>query len=337
MFRPHNAFRLTGMLIAGLALYLLIGCADDSAPAKPASPEANTPKTQRIVCFSPAVTQMLADLEVTDRIVGVGAYDPVAPEGSAVVGDLYRIDYEKLLTLEPTDIILQINSPDLPGRGIPDRLAELAESHDWSLHTFVIKSADDVMTALHDTDGPDIGSVIDRPAAAQKLRDRIDRELTDLAEQTRSDDPTRVLMVVGLSPITCVGRGTFMDALLTRAGGSNVLSKTEGAYPTIDREKMLTLDPQVIVMFRPDRGTAAVATHASDQSDALNLPPGVDVPVVIIDDPRALLPTTSMPHIARQLAAAIGTLRVAQSPSAVGESTSAQPGAAVPQTTPDTR
>ncbi|QNN21110.1 ABC transporter substrate-binding protein [Planctomycetales bacterium ZRK34] len=298
--------------LVGVALMVVIGCGADSAPVSPANKPAgensaepaNAASGTRIACLSPAVTQMLADLGAADRVIAVGAYDPAAPPDVAIVGDLYRIDYEKLLSIRPTDIILQINNPTA-SRSVPARLAELARRHRWTIHTFKIETAADSLDALYSPDAPCVGSLIDQPDKARALRDRIEHQLDQLTALTHSDAPPRVLMVVGLSPLTCVGHGTFLDRLLTSAGGVNALDQTAGAWPAVDRERLLNLAPDIIIRFDPSRGSAAVATHESAAPEPLNLPDGLDAPIVVIDDPLALLPSTTMMRIARQLAAAI--------------------------------
>jgi ABC-type hemin transport system substrate-binding protein len=247
---------------------------------------------------------MLADLGAAGRVIAVGAYDPAAPTEAAVVGDLYRIDYETLLSIRPTDIVLQINNPSA-GRAVPARLTELADRHHWRIHIFKIESAADALDALYTPDKPCAGSLIDDPDQARALRQRIEHQLDQLTALTRSDRAPRVLMVVGLNPLTCVGHGTFLDRLLTCAGGVNALDQTAGTWPAVDREHLLNLAPDLIVRFDPTRGSAAVATHESAAPEPLNLPVGLNAPIVVIDDAKALLPSTTMTRIARRLAAAI--------------------------------
>ncbi|MBI1367831.1 MAG: ABC transporter substrate-binding protein [Planctomycetes bacterium] len=247
---------------------------------------------------------MLTDLAVDDRIVGVGAYDPVAPAGVALVGDLYRIDYEKLLALDPTDIIVQINNPDLPGKAIPAKLVDLAADHHWKLHQFRIESADDALNVLSSPTGECVGTIIDAPDRAAALAGHVHERLEKLALVTALEDQPRVLLVVATSPLTCVGRGTFLNRLLEWAGGQNVLADSDGLYPVIDREKLTALNPDVIVLFLPSQGNAAIASHAgaTEGANLLTLPASMHAKQIVIDDPRALLPSSSMGRTALELA-----------------------------------
>jgi iron complex transport system substrate-binding protein len=55
-----------------------------------------------------------------------------------------------------------------------------------------------------------------------------------------------VLLVFGLEPLSVAGPSTFADEMIRRAGGANVVTDG-GGYPTINVERVLTLDPDVIV------------------------------------------------------------------------------------------
>ena len=53
-------------------------------------------------------------------------------------------------------------------------------------------------------------------------------------------------MLFGITPIVAAGPGGFPDEMLRRAGGTNVVDGG-GAYPTLGLERVLALDPDVIV------------------------------------------------------------------------------------------
>ncbi|MEJ2039689.1 MAG: ABC transporter substrate-binding protein, partial [Desulfosarcinaceae bacterium] len=52
---------------------------------------------------------------------------------------------------------------------------------------------------------------------------------------------------IGVSPIVSVGSGTFIDELITLAGGVNVAAGRD-PYPRFSREQVIALAPDVIVI-----------------------------------------------------------------------------------------
>jgi ABC-type Fe3+-hydroxamate transport system substrate-binding protein len=211
-----------------------------------------------------------------------------------VVGDLYNIEYEKLLTLRPTHVIVQA----VKQQPIPERLRDLAERHDWKLASYPIETAADVGRIVRE-----LGQLLDTPDEAAALARRTDERIAAITELTAERPRPRTLLVVGFSPLTAVAPGTFLDEMLQAAGGRNVLEKGGMLYPVLDRERLIALDPQVIVLITPDAGSAAAGDAPTrDPLAALKLPEAMKPRIVQLTDPTALLPSTSMPRIAAGLA-----------------------------------
>ena len=54
------------------------------------------------------------------------------------------------------------------------------------------------------------------------------------------------MMVFDPQPLFVAGPGSFADELIGQAGGQNVID-AGGQWPTIDEERLLALDPDVII------------------------------------------------------------------------------------------
>jgi len=277
------------MLVAPL---MCIGCGEGPTPNS--EPHAGA---QRIVCLSPALSRMIADLGASDRIVGVHLYDPLAAQGVRVVGLTYnQADYEALLATQPTDIVLQINHPGERGLDVPQKLRDLAAARGWRLWQYRVESMQDVLHVLRgDAEAEEdhsIGALLGKVDEARALAARIERRMTRLREVTEHAERKRVLMLVGIEPqIIAAGRGTYIDAMLAAAGGVNALDETPTLWPTLDHEQMLSLQADVAVYVPPP---------GSDER--LALPPGVRTRVAHLLHDAALIPSTSVDEVAAALA-----------------------------------
>lgn len=271
-----------GFVVAGF------GC-EDRSYTRP------DPQTKRVVSLSPAITQILIDLDQAERLVGVAANDPAAPDGLPVLGRFPDVDYEALVQAQPTDVFIQPS-----GGNVPDRLLELSREHGWRLHTYQFRNVKDVLDALYDPTATNqykqIGGALDIPLTAGDLAARIQERLEALAKLTAEEKAPRVLLLHALDPPGAVGPKTFLDDLLAFAGGLNVLFDAEEDYPVLDRETIVALKPDVIILL--------------GQSGSDALPPllkGLDIPAVrdknigYLDDPLALLPSSSMPRVTAKL------------------------------------
>ncbi|MDH3584802.1 MAG: ABC transporter substrate-binding protein [Phycisphaerae bacterium] len=275
-------------LFVGLIVALCLGCSPDASAPPPAGPT-------RLVSFSPAVTQMLVDLGQGERIVGRQVLDPAAPAKAVAVGTQWQIDYERLVSLRPTDIFLQFSADQVQTR--LQRLRELGRRYHWRIHHHPIETVQDVLQALyHEQDGQasGVGAEVGEPERARVLAEDLRTRLRKLRELTATSEPPAVLLVVRYNrQVTAAAPGTFIDELLRAAGGHNVLPEGRALYPVLDAERLLALKPQVVVVLAQDAGADA----------PLRLPEGMRARVVRLVDPASLLPTTTMPRVAGKLAA----------------------------------
>lgn len=267
------------------ALVWVAGCSDRAAPVSPTG--------KRIVSFSPAMTRIAVDLGARDEIAGVIIYDPLA-ESVANVGDLYRYDYEKLLAIDPTVVLIQP-----PADGVPRKLTELAEANGWAVHTQKIERVADVFEAIDF-----VGKAIARPHAAGELRAGVEQKLDGIGKLASTRTPPRTLVLVGTGPITAAGPGTFIDDLLQVAGGQNVLTNADHRYPVLDREAIVALMPEVVIAIdgspADPAGGAPAAMPAALRG--LDIPAVRDGRVVWLLHRHALLPSSTMPQTAAAMA-----------------------------------
>ncbi len=282
--------------VAVVLTALMLGACDSPEPPAP------TRRAERVVSLSPALTQMIIDLGRADAIVGVGAYDPVAPDDATVVGDLHHVEYEQLLAVDPTDIFIQP-----PASGVPQRLEELASSHGWRIHEYRIQSLRDVFATLRGTDGDagptaGVGGALGVPLTARGLSAEIEQQLLDLTELTSQRERPHVLVLVNTDPMIAVGAGTFLDDLLVLAGGVNVLGDSAVPYPGVDREKILALSPEVVIVLDGSPEAAADDSWIPPPVlSALDVPAVNNNRVVRLAGPTVLLPTTTMADTAARL------------------------------------
>jgi iron complex transport system substrate-binding protein len=87
---------------------------------------------------------------------------------------------------------------------------------------------------------------------------------------TEDEDSPRVLAPLGSGYV--VGGETFIDSVLTAAGGENVAARNDTGYPQLSDELILELDPEVLVL-QPWMEMAGLATqepYASTTAGAQN-------------------------------------------------------------------
>ena len=55
------------------------------------------------------------------------------------------------------------------------------------------------------------------------------------------------MFIVGVDPLFVAGRGTFIDELITIAGGTNIAGESLSKYPQLGVEQVVAREPMVIL------------------------------------------------------------------------------------------
>ena len=111
-------------------------------------------------------------------------------------------------------------------------------------------------------DGPirTIGDATGRAAEAQALVSHMETELQAVAARVAAIEEAqrpRVFVEIDKSPLMTAGRGSFIDDMITRAGGRNVAHPIQTAYPRIDPEQVIAWNPDVILVGHSEAAGAA--------------------------------------------------------------------------------
>jgi iron complex transport system substrate-binding protein len=191
---------------------------------------------KRIVSLSPGTTEMLFALGLGKFVVGDTVYCDYPPAAKAIakVGDV-NTSYEKVLALRPTLIVAD-------GVANARAVARLSALHQPVLAVFPT-SLTAVETSLRQI-GARTGTTKQARAVVAQMEHKI-----RLAAQITAADPRprpRVLIVVQVNPLWTAGGGTFMDDLVTRAGGINIGQAVPG-YGPFSKEEVLAHPPDVIL------------------------------------------------------------------------------------------
>jgi len=276
--------------VAVAPVAILAGC---SAPPV----DREDAPVRRIVSLLPNATQFVVALGGGDRLVGCTAYDPtegVNPE-AVVLGGALDTNFEKILALAPDLVLVQdtmtqhVNRLAALGLRVEPLPAETIADADTSIRL--------------------IARRLGEPRAGVVLADRLQRELKIVRERVAEREAVRTLLVIGHDPgqlrgLVVAAPGTFLDELLTVAGGVNVVGKTPAIYPQLSREALLAANPDAVVVFLPHREDVpdVVTAEKNLWRQMPYLQAVKNDRVHVVTDFFALSPGTDMGRTARRLA-----------------------------------
>ncbi|NLH49892.1 MAG: ABC transporter substrate-binding protein [Myxococcales bacterium] len=266
------------------------------APGPAAPPPAAAPA--RIVSLLPSFTQIVVALGAGDRVVGRTPFCPTAglsPQ-AVEVGAALDANYERIFALRPDLVLVKSSMQAQRERLVALGLPVLA------LPTETIADAYTAIAAIAEKLG--------RVPAGQALVERLQNDLQTVTDHVKKQPPARTLLVIGHNPgelrgIFAAAKGTFLDELLTIAGGANALLDSPIAYPQLGQEEILRLDPEAIVALLPGADDSPAAQERERALwRALPYLRAVKADrVFLIADPDAVTSGLRMAEIARRMAA----------------------------------
>jgi iron complex transport system substrate-binding protein len=222
---------------------LCIGVIGLAPRLEAAGPTSDGVDLSRIVSLGGAITEILYELGLDDRIVAVDTtslYPPEALKTHKNVGYFRAVSTEGVLSMAPSIIFASDKA------GPPEVVRALEASG-----IPYVKIVDDPDVESLKARVKAIAEKAGRKALGDKLVERIEKGFATLAQergQLKRAPSTLFLMSVQGGRATVGGADTSSDAMLKLAGAKNAAASVKGFKP-ISEEAILAMNPEAIVMM----------------------------------------------------------------------------------------
>jgi len=213
---------------------------------------------RRIIALSPAVTENLFAIGAGNTVVACTSADTYPSQVARIprVGDFGTPRYEMIRALKPDLLIAESGTLSA---GEIERIADRAKV---PVFAQLSRTYDDVARHLGQ-----LGSITGHVSEAGHSINELLHVANVVKRQVAGQKPVTAFIEVSHSPLYAAGPGSFLDDLLKRAGGINVV-RTREPYPQYSREALLAANPQVYIVTIPG------ATERIKKTD--RLPPPFD-------------------------------------------------------------
>jgi iron complex transport system substrate-binding protein len=104
-----------------------------------------------------------------------------------------------------------------------------------------------------------LGTMLEVSRAAAQMRDSMRATIHRLRSIDHGVHP-KVLFLIWHDPATAAGRDTYVDELITVAGGRNAAADAHGRWPELSLESVLERDPDFIILPRSANSAVTVQT-----------------------------------------------------------------------------
>ena len=200
--------------------------------------------SQRVISTSPAITEILFALGAGDRVVGVTDYCSFPKKACLLpsIGGPLNPSTETWISLKPDLIIIQEDSIVINKHATILKIPILKVS---------VNNLENILTSIQA-----IAQTMQVSKRGNQLVDNINSEIKQYRTRLRKLKPRQVLMLLSDTndpsrDLYAVGRNTFLNELLSIAGGENILPDTMATYPKISKEFIIAKSPEIIIEIGP--------------------------------------------------------------------------------------
>ncbi len=205
------------------------------------SKSKNSSSDVRIVTLGPVATEIVFAIGAQDQLVArtdLCDYPPEAANYPSVGGFAGNtISLESIISFEPTLVYLFA--------GMHDHLVQPLKDAGITVYVSNAVSIDAVKQEVLD-----IGKLTGHDKEAKKVVKEMDATLASTAKliknKMKNKPAPKVYWEVWHDPMMSCGKNSFMNDIITLAGGINIFGEEENAYPMISEEAVLYADPDFI-------------------------------------------------------------------------------------------
>ncbi|MFH1397350.1 MAG: cobalamin-binding protein [Candidatus Omnitrophota bacterium] len=230
-----------------LIVSLFLVCFQGQSPNSDSMADAGTVPVDkpRYVSLAPSTTEILFALGLDKEIIGVSSFCnyPQKTNSKDKIGDFSNPNIEKIISLKP-DYIFGTGLEQSP---TIDKLRKI------ELKVYVSDPVNikELLDSIRE-----IGVITHRQEKAEELLKDIQSRMEKISAQVNlipREKRPKVFMEVWHEPLTTAGGGSFVDEIISLAGGINIASDTKRPYSIFSQEDVIRRNPDYIIIGYMDK------------------------------------------------------------------------------------
>lgn len=190
-----------------------------------------------LITLSPHLTELAFAAGAGGRVIAAVAYSEYPPDAARLprVGDAFRLDLERILTLRP-DLVLAWES------GNPRPAVARLQALGLPVWLIEIRSPGEIATVL-ELIGRAAGTTQIAGPAAENTRRKLDTLIRDHAGRP----PVRYFYQVAERPLFTIGGDHLIARSLSLCGGHNVFADAGALAPQVTQEAVIAANPDAFL------------------------------------------------------------------------------------------
>ena len=192
---------------------------------------------RRIITLAPHLTELAFAAGAGAQVVATVAYSEYPPAAVSIprVGDAFRLDLERILTLKPGLVVAWQS-------GNPPAAVTYLQDLGIPVWTVEIRRPEEIATVL-EAMGRATGNEPTASAAAAATR----RRIAELAKRYGGVSEVSYFYQVAVHPLYTINGEHLISRSLELCGGENIFGDAVGLAPQVSPESVIAADPQALL------------------------------------------------------------------------------------------
>jgi iron complex transport system substrate-binding protein len=193
---------------------------------------------ERVISTAPNITEIVYALDQEEKLVAVSSWCDYPPDVDETprIGDFANPSLEKVVSHKP-DLILATPQKETPTL---DKFEQMGLTvvcvHPENFEEFLKSIA-----------------IIGEVLGCQHRADSLILDIrSDIAALNPVQDSLKVYVEIYANPLMTASGSSFVGDIIEMAGGKNIAADLPQAYPTINAEKIVAADPEIIITTYPN-------------------------------------------------------------------------------------
>jgi iron complex transport system substrate-binding protein len=192
----------------------------------------------RIISLAPNITEILYALNADSILAGVTDYCDYPPEAKLKphMGGMINPNVETIVGAHPDMVLMSVEG---------NSRLDFEKLEKLSIPVFATnpRNFSGVMKSIRD-----IGIIAGVSQQADHIIANLQSRRDSIAHRYDKGPHPRILIVFSLTPLMVAGGTSFVNELISDAGGINLGAMGKGSYPIFSREEILNLQPDEIIL-----------------------------------------------------------------------------------------
>lgn len=199
-------------------------------------------KVTRVVSLAPNLTESIFAVGAGDRLVGVTTFCnyPEQAKEIAKIGDTMNPNMESIVALKP-DIVFVSTASQI------ENFTKTLEANGIAVYVTNPSDLSEVLTGL-----VKLGELLGTTEQAGALFSDLKARQMKVVSKVGSEYPSDVFVQISKEPLFTIGKQSFLNMVISFAGGNSVTGEIDSAYPKLSKETALALNPEVIILSDSD-------------------------------------------------------------------------------------